>query len=128
MSRGVLDTSLLIAREHTPEPLELPDEAAVSVVTIAELQVGVLTARDAEARARRLRTLTEARVIAAALPIDERVASIYAELVVSVRSKGRRPRVNDTWIAATALANAAAVWTRDADFTDFGDAVRVVRV
>ena len=128
MSRGVLDTSFLIAPEQAPFDLTLPDEVAVSVVTIAELEVGVLNAPDGATRAQRLRTLTEARVIGAALPIDERVASIYAELVVAVRAKGRKPRVNDTWIAATALASAADVWTRDADFTDFDAAVRVVRV
>jgi predicted nucleic acid-binding protein len=40
---------------------------------------------------------------------------------------GRKPRVQDTWIAATALVHGAEVWTQDADFTDF-DAVEVVQV
>ena len=128
MSRAILDTSVLIARERT-RPLEraLPDDVAVSVISIAELEVGVLVARDAEARGRRLRTLTEVRSLAGALPIDERTASAYAQLAASVLASGRRPRVHDTWIAATALVNKAEVWTQDADFSDFAHAVTVVR-
>src|SRR6185503_2378584 len=58
-SRGLLDTSVLIANE-SGRPLDLgrlPNEVAVSAVTIAELYVGVLAARDVDARARRLATL-----------------------------------------------------------------------
>ena len=85
-------------------------------------------ARDAQPRARRLRTLTEPRSLAGALPIDERVSSAYAELAATVLSSGRRPRIHDTRIAATALVNDAEVWTQDADFSDFDRAVTVVRV
>lgn len=129
MSRAVLDTSVLIAREQA-RSLErpLPDDVAVSVVSIAELELGVLMARDAGARGRRLRTLTEVRSLAGALPIDERTASTYAQLAANVLAEGRKPRIHDTWIAATALANGAEVWTQDADFSDFADAVPVVRV
>lgn len=129
MSRAVLDTSVLIAREQA-RPLQrpLPDDVAISVVSIAELEVGVLVAGDAETRGRRLRTLIEVRSLAGALPIDERLASAYAQLAASVLSRGRRPRVHDTWIAATALANDAEVWTQDADFSDFSESVEVVRV
>jgi predicted nucleic acid-binding protein len=55
------------------------------------------------------------------------VASAYARLAASEIAAGRRPRVHDTWIAATALAHGVAVWTRDADFTAFAG-VDVVRV
>jgi hypothetical protein len=46
----------------------------------------------------------------------------------TVLSAGRRPRIHDTWIAATALVNDAEVWTQDSDFSDFERAVTVVRV
>jgi predicted nucleic acid-binding protein len=129
VSRGVLDTSVLIAQEqHEPLDRSLPTDVAVSVVSIAELEVGVLIARDAETRGRRLRTLTNVRSLAAALPIDERTASAYAQLAASVLQSGRRPRIHDTWIAATALVNEAEVWTRDADYSDFAPAVAIVRV
>jgi hypothetical protein len=129
VSRAVLDTSVLIAREQgRPLAEPLPDDVAISVVSLAELELGVLVARDAGTRSRRLRTLTEVRASAGALPIDERTASAYAELAAGVLSTGRKPRVHDTWIAATALVNDAEVWTQDADFSDFADAVPVVRV
>lgn len=129
MSRALLDTSVLIAREQE-RPLDrpLPETIAVSVVTIAELEVGVLLARDADIRAQRLRTLTDVRALAGTLPIDERTASAYSRLAANSLAAGRKPRVNDTWIAATALVNDAEVWTQDDDFSDFADAVTVVRV
>jgi predicted nucleic acid-binding protein len=98
------------------------------VVSIAELEVGVLVARDAETRGQRLRTLTEVRSLAGALPIDERTASAYAQLAANVLSTGRKPRIHDTWIAATAVVNDAEVWTQDTDFSDFEQAVTVVHV
>jgi predicted nucleic acid-binding protein len=129
VSRAVLDTSVLIAREQG-RSLEhpLPNDVAISVISIAELELGVLMAGDAAARGQRLRTLTEVRALTGALPIDERTASAYAQLAANVLGEGRKPRVHDTWIAATALVNDAEVWTQDADFSDFADAVSVVRV
>jgi predicted nucleic acid-binding protein len=129
VNRAILDTSVLIAREQG-RPLErpLPDDVAISVVSIAELEVGVLMARDAQTRGQRLRTLTDIRSLSAALPIDERTASAYAQLAATVLTEGRKPRIHDTWIAATALANDAEVWTQDADFSDFAQAIDIVRV
>lgn len=129
MSRAILDTSVLVARvQGRSLERSLPDDVAVSVVSIAELELGVLMARDAGTRGQRLRTVTEVRALAAALPIDERTASAYAQLAANVLGEGRKPRVHDAWIAATALAHDAEVWTQDADFSDFAEAVTVVRV
>ena len=129
MSRAVLDTSVLVAREHgRPLQRQLPDEVAISVISVAELELGVLVAVDSDTRARRLRTLGEVRAIGAALPIDERTASAYAALAARTMAAGRKPRVHDTWIAATALVNEAELWTQDDDFTDFTGALAVVRV
>ena len=61
-----------------------------------------------------------------ALPIDETVASAFAELVATARGDGRRPKVRDTWIAATARAAGVAVYAQDDDFDEL--AVDVVRV
>jgi predicted nucleic acid-binding protein len=129
VSRAVLDTSVLIAREQG-RSLEhpLPNDVAISVISIAELELGVLMARDAGTRGRRLRTLTEVRSLAGALPIDERTASAYAQLAANVLGEGRKPRVHHTWIAATALTNGAEVWTQDADFSDFAEHVPVIHV
>lgn len=126
--RGVLDTSVFIAGEQGRELATelLPDEAAISVITIAELELGVHMAGAEEIRGRRLRTLQSLRETYVALPIDEAVASAFAELVAIARRGGRRPRVQDAWIAATARAHGVAVYSQDGDFDDL--AVDVVRV
>ena len=125
---AILDSSVFVAVEPGRAlARSLPDQVGISVVTLAELELGVLMAADADARATRLATLTRVRELGGALPIDERVSSAYARLAASELSAGRKPRVNDTWIAATALAHGADVWTQDAGFTAF-DAVGVVRV
>lgn len=52
---GLADTSLFIALEQErPLAGAPPERIAVSVITIAELRLGVLAAADASARARRL--------------------------------------------------------------------------
>jgi predicted nucleic acid-binding protein len=126
--RGVLDTSVFIAGEQT-RPLageRLPDEAAISVVTLAELELGVHLASSEAVRGRRLRTLQAAQTTYVALPIDAVVASAFAELVAAARRTARRPKVQDTWIAATARAHGVAVYTQDSDFDALS--VDVVRV
>lgn len=118
--RGVLDTSVFIADEQGRElaTSELPEEAAISVVTLAELELGVHMASSEDVRGRRLRTLRSMQSTYVALDVDEPVASAFAELVATARRAGRRPKVQDTWIAATARAHAAAVYTQDDDFDD----------
>jgi predicted nucleic acid-binding protein len=126
--RGLLDTSVFIADEQA-RPLaadKLPDEAAISVVTLAELELGVHLASSDSVRGRRLRTLQTAQVTYVALPVDAAVASAFAQLVATARRAGRRPKVQDTWIAATAQAHAVAVYTQDSDFDEL--AVDVVRI
>jgi predicted nucleic acid-binding protein len=128
VSTAILDTSVFIAVEQGRDLARpLPDQVGVSVITLAELELGVLMAQDADVRAIRLATLSRVREQAAGLPIDDRVSSAYARLAASELSAGRKPRVNDTWIAATALAHGTEVWTQDADFTAFGG-VGIVRV
>jgi predicted nucleic acid-binding protein len=128
VSAAILDTSIFVALEQgRPLDRPLPDRVSVSVVTLAELELGVLVARNPETRAQRLATLTRVREEIAGLPADERVASAFARLAAGELEAGRKPRVHDTWIAATALAHGAVVWTQDGDFTTFV-AVDVVRV
>ncbi len=126
--RGVLDTSVFIAGEQgrVPAADRLPDEAAVSVVTLAELELGVHMAASESVRAGRMRTLRAVQTTYVALPVDEEVASAFAALVASARRAGRRPKVQDAWIAATAGAHDVAVYTQDDDFDAL--AVDVVRV
>jgi len=128
VSTAILDTSIFVAVEQgRPLDRPLPDSVSVSVVTLAELELGVLVARDPDARAQRLATLTRVREETAGLPADNRVASAYARLAAGELAAGRKPRIHDTWIAATALVHRAEVWTQDDDFSSFA-AVDVVRV
>ena len=128
MSRALLDTSVFVAEEQgRPLARPLPQEVAVSVVTLAELETGVLMAKGDDARATRMQTLVWVRERAAGIPADQRVASAYARLASAALRSGKKPRVQDTWIAATAVVHGAEVWTQDDDFTEFAT-VDVVRV
>ena len=80
MSRAIADTSVFIAREAGRPLGELPDEIAVSVVTAAELELGVLRARHRKARAARLATLSRVRAEYPLLAIDDATASCFARI------------------------------------------------
>ena len=128
MSRGLADTSVFIARE-SGRPLQaaaLPDELAVSVITIGELRAGVLAASTVDERDRRLATLTAALQMDP-VAVDEAVAAEWARLRVLLRDSGQRMPVNDSWIAATALVLGVPVVTQDDDFPDLQD-LNVTRV
>lgn len=127
MSRAVADTSVFIGREAGRGMSALPDEIAVSVITAAELELGVLCAGDAGSRATRLATLARVRAAYPLLPIDDQTASCFARIADEELRAGRKLRRHDTWIAATALRHRVAVVTQDADFGAF-TAVRVIRI
>ena len=126
MSRAIADTSIFIAQETGRELGELPEQIAVSVITAAELELGVLRATDPNARAIRLSTLSRVQATYPLLPIDAETASCFARIASAERSRGRRLRRHDTWIAATAMRHGAAVLTQDTDFSSFED-VNVIR-
>ncbi|WP_324273564.1 type II toxin-antitoxin system VapC family toxin [Blastococcus brunescens] len=116
MTRGLLDTSVFIAQEGRQlDGSALPDEVAVSIVTYGELRAGVLAASDVAVRSRRLTTLQAVSDLNP-LPIDTTVADEWARLRLALATLGRRMTVNDSWIAATALAHDVPVVTQDADF------------
>lgn len=127
MSRAIADTSVFIAEEAGRELGELPEEIAVSVVTAAELELGVLRASDPGARAIRLSTLARVQATYPLLPVDPEVASCFARIAAAELGRGRRLRRHDTWIAATAMRHGVAVLTQDSDFSTFED-ITVLRV
>jgi len=114
--RGLLDTSVFVGQEQGRELDPLPDEAGISVMTLADLHVGVLLARGQEVRAQRLRTLARVERTFDPLPVDERVARAFAEIVADARRKRRQPRVVDALIAATAVAHDLPLYSQDRDF------------
>ena len=111
---GLLDTSVVIALAGSAAP-ELPDQAAVSTMTLAELRLGAALA-EAQQRPGRLAVLAHAEQTFDALPVDRAVAVQYGELVASMSQDGQRPGVADALIAATALAHDLALYTLDEDF------------
>jgi predicted nucleic acid-binding protein len=115
-STALADTSLFIAFEQTRALADDPAERiSVSVITVGELRLGVLAATDATARARRLETLTRAEALDP-IPVDGRVVHAWAALRVALRDEGKRMPLNDSWIAATALAHHLPVVTQDDDY------------
>lgn len=126
---GLLDTSVFIARETGRELGELPDRVAVSVVTIGELQLGVLNAAEADARARRADTLALARS-ADPIPISEAVMVAWARLVADCKAAGihRTVKLTDALIAATAVEHGLPVVSQDGDFDKIAQAHRPLAV
>jgi predicted nucleic acid-binding protein len=115
--RGLLDTSVFIPLE-SGRPLEeeaLPRESAISIVTRAELRMGILAADGIAERDLRIATW-EASGRFAVLPISGAVASAWAQMRAYLGASGRRVRINDVWIAATAAAYEMPILTQDTDF------------
>ena len=88
---------------------------AVSAISLGALRLGVLRATDPETSSIRLATYQLARQFDP-LVVDEAVADAWAVLIARLRADGRRMPVNDTWIAATAIAHDVPVVTQDSDF------------
>jgi predicted nucleic acid-binding protein len=129
---GLLDTSVFIAREDGRHLADLPDKVAVSVVTIGELQLGLLSTTDDAIRARRADTLSLARA-ADPIPIGESIVVSWARLVADCRRAGiqRTVKLMDALIAATAIEHGLPVVTQDADYEKIAAAhvpLRVVNV
>ena len=115
--RGILDTSVIIDLE-TLDPARLPVEAAVSVITMAELAAGPYATADPDERARRQDRLQRAEATFDPLPFDGDAARAYGRVFASVTAAGRKARgarAVDLLIAATALAAGLPLYTRNAD-------------
>jgi predicted nucleic acid-binding protein len=124
---ALADTSLFIAVEQDrPLSSRTPERVSVSVITVGELRLGVLAAQDGPTRARRLDTLSAVAALDP-LPVDERVAHAWAALRLALRDAGKRMPINDSWIAATAIANDLAVASQDGDYDEV-PGLRVIRV
>lgn len=127
VATGLADTSLFIAAEQdramggTP-----PSQVAISVVSLGELRLGVLAAADGQTRARRLDTLSRAEALEP-LPVDRPVAYAWAALRLALRDAGKRMPLNDSWIAATAIAHRLPVVSQDDDYDDV-PGLTVIRV
>lgn len=95
------------------EPTVLPHEPLITTVTLAELSVGPLVARDDSERAARQAHLQEAEADFEPLPFDRASARAFGQVAASLRRSGRKTaaRAYDALIAATAIAQELPVYT-----------------
>ena len=123
LSRGLLDTNIMILREWV-HPAELPDEMAISAITLAELSAGPHLVRPDVAdyeehveRARRIDVLQRAENEFDPIPFGADSARIYGRLTASLAGIGRTPRrrAADLMIAATAVAEGLVLYTTNPD-------------
>jgi tRNA(fMet)-specific endonuclease VapC len=126
----VLDTSTLILLGRISDLSQLPDEAEITSVTLAELSVGPLVATTDEERSARQSHLQLAESDFDALPFDTNAARAFGRVAASLRRAGRKPaaRSYDAMIAATAIANGLAVYTCNPDDFAAIDELDVVAV
>ena len=129
--RGLVDTSVVIEIEHIPADV-LPNEIAVSAITLAELAAGPHATADRAERARRQDRLQRAEATFEPIPFDASTARAYGRVYAATVSAGRKARGRravDLLIAATAVAAELPLYTRNpADFTGLDTLLDVVAV
>jgi predicted nucleic acid-binding protein len=126
--RAIADTSVFIGLKAARfDVAQFADfEWGISAVTLGELRLGVLQAQSPEAVSRRLSTYQLAQRFEA-LPVDGAVSDAWALLVSRLRAAGRKVPINDSWIAATAIAHQVPIVTQNADYGAMPD-VEVIRL
>ena len=131
MSVGLLDTSVVIDWDDPAVSAALPDQAAISAVTLAELTAGPHLAADRDERARRQARLQQVEATFDAIALDAAAARSYGQVVAAVVEIGRshRRRIADLLIAATAHANRLPLYTRNPDdFDGLGGLIEIIAV
>jgi toxin FitB len=111
LNLGLLDTSVLIAAPDLKAAL--PDDLAISVISLGELQAGVELAPSAEEKRARSMRLKLTRESFDPIPVDEEIAGEYGRLLAMARQAGRIQKATDLLIAATAASTGRTLWTRD---------------
>ena len=123
--RGLLDTNILILRRWV-DGAELPDEMAISAVTLAELSAGPHEVRSNDEqsvyderaeRARRMSVLQRAEADFDPIPFAAEAARMYGQVSAASLAIGRKPRARlaDLMIASTAMAEGLALFTTNPD-------------
>jgi predicted nucleic acid-binding protein len=129
-TKGLLDTSVVIDHDVIDTAL-LPDESALSAVTLAELAAGPHATQDADERARRQDRLQWAGSTWDPLPFDAEAARAYGRMFAAARAAGQtsRARLADLLIASTAAANSLPLYTRNpSDFDALKSMIKLVPV
>lgn len=127
--RGIVDTSILI---EPPAEADLPEEASVSAITLAELAAGVHATNEVRERAVRQERLQRVEATLEAIPFDTAAARAYGRVFAAVVAGGRKARGKravDLLIAATAAAAGLPLYTRNIDdFSGLEGVVEIVEV
>jgi predicted nucleic acid-binding protein len=128
---GVLDTSVVIDLTRIQREL-LPNEFAVSAITMAELAAGPHATLDFEERARRQDLLQRVEASLDPLPFDTEAARAFGRLYVNVFQQGKKARGSralDLMIAATAMSHRMPLYTRNPqDFVAISEIVEIIAV
>jgi predicted nucleic acid-binding protein len=137
--QGLLDTNIVILRRGI-DPTELPDEMAISAITLAELSAGPHEVRGHEQqraydehaeRARRLEILQRVENEFDPIPFDAEAARIYGRVAAAAIGAGRKPRGRfaDLMIASTAIAEGLPLFTTNTkDFVGVDALLTIVPV
>jgi predicted nucleic acid-binding protein len=126
--RAIADTSVFIGLEASRfDTAHFADfEWGISAITLGELRLGVLQAQSPETASQRLSTYQLAQRFEA-LPVNGAVSDAWALLVSRLRAAGRKVPINDSWIAATAIAHQVPIVTQDTSYDNMPD-VEVIRL
>ena len=136
-TQGLVDTTILILRDRI-DLAELPDEMAISAMTLAELSAGPHLVRPDSTeydehveRARRIDVLQRVENEFDPIPFGAEAARVYGRITAGVVAIGRTPRRRtvDLMIAATAVAEGLPLYTSNPDdFKGLEHALTVIPV
>ena len=131
MTTGLLDTSVVIDWDDPSVQRALPEEIAVSAITLAELAAGPILASTVTEQSIRQARLQQTEATFEPIPFDAAAARSFGQIVAAVASTGRthRSRMADLLIAAIAHANGLDLYTRNpGDFVGLEELIHVITV
>jgi predicted nucleic acid-binding protein len=130
LARGLLDTSVIIDLDRL-DVAKLPEEIAISVITLAELSAGPSATTDESERARRQDRLQRTEATFDPMPFNLEAARAFGQIYAAAASRGRLPRRRfaDLLIAAIALAEQLPLITRNGkDFDGLEGLISIIEL
>lgn len=93
---------------------------SISIITLGELYFGAEKSTRTEQNIQKIEVLIARMGVIAC---DGATARLYAQILATLRRKGRPIPQNDVWIAATAIQHRLTLITRDAHFAEVNNLV-----